>query len=284
MSKKTHQRELERARAKRIAESQLQRQQRMRWIAIGLVLAFAAVAFAFAATSGGGDEDPLLYSEEGEAPDPATGSGDDPAGGDAPEDAPQAAGDACQDPSEGAPESPRKSYDAPPEMVIDPAKSYVATIETTCGTIVVELAADRAPNTVNNFVFLARDGYYDGAPFHRVIEDFMIQGGDPSGTGHGEQGTFPGYTFADELELAQETFDEFGGYPRGTLAMANAGPDTNGSQFFIMHADYGLPPQYAVFGRAVEGLDVVDRIVLGPVAGQLAVDPVRIISITVEEA
>ncbi len=149
-----------------------------------------------------------------------------------------------------------KQYPAPPEMVIDTDTAYTATLQTSEGTITLKLYADRAPATVNNFVFLAREGFYDGAIFHRVIQGFMIQGGDPVGLAEGRPGTGgPGYRFDDELDLAREHR-----YPRGTVAMANAGPNTNGSQFFIMHSDYGLPPQYAVFGKAIDGLDVVDAI------------------------
>lgn len=144
-----------------------------------------------------------------------------------------------------------KQWSAQPDLVIDAANSYRATIRTSKGDIGVELLADRSPSTVNNFVFLAREGFYDGVIFHRVIEGFMIQGGDPTGTGTGG----PGYRFRDELDAAQEI-----GYRRGTLAMANAGPNTNGSQFFIVHADAKLPPAYAVFGRTLAGLDVVDAI------------------------
>jgi cyclophilin family peptidyl-prolyl cis-trans isomerase len=136
-------------------------------------------------------------------------------------------------------------------MVIDTSASYTATIRTSEGDITARLFADEAPNTVNNFVFLAREGFYDGVTFHRVIEGFVIQGGDPTGTGSGG----PGYRFGDELEAARNH-----GYRMGTLAMANAGPDTNGSQFFVCHQDVGLPPNYAVFGKAIDGLDVVDRI------------------------
>ena len=144
-----------------------------------------------------------------------------------------------------------KQYDSPPEMTIDKAKDYEATIKTNRGDITVKLYASDSPRTVNNFVFLANEGFYDGVIFHRVIENFMIQGGDPTGTGTGG----PGYRFEDELEKARSHR-----YSRGTLAMANAGPNTNGSQFFIMHVDGGLPPQYSVFGKAVDGLDVVDDI------------------------
>jgi cyclophilin family peptidyl-prolyl cis-trans isomerase len=142
-------------------------------------------------------------------------------------------------------------YSNPPDMVIDPSSTYRATIKTNHGDIDVDLFAADAPNTVNNFVFLAREGFYDGVIFHRVIQGFMIQGGDPTGTGTGG----PGYRFADELDKAREH-----GYSRGTLAMANAGPNTNGSQFFVMHADYALPPNYNVFGQATSGLEVVDAI------------------------
>jgi cyclophilin family peptidyl-prolyl cis-trans isomerase len=142
-------------------------------------------------------------------------------------------------------------YSAPPEMTIDPARTYTATIRTNRGDITARLLADESPVTVNNFVFLAREGFYDGVIFHRVISGFMIQGGDPTGTGRGG----PGYKFDDELDASRAR-----GYRLGTLAMANAGPNTNGSQFFVMHADYGLPPQYSVFGKTIEGLDVVDEI------------------------
>jgi len=130
-----------------------------------------------------------------------------------------------------------------------------------------------APNTVNNWIFLARDGYYDGVIFHRCIKGFMIQGGDPTGTGSGG----PGYKFGDEKVSRP--------YSRGTLAMANAGPNTNGSQFFIMHADYGLPPSYTIFGKLTEGLDVVDKIATAPTGAQdRPKEPVTIDSITVTES
>ena len=148
-----------------------------------------------------------------------------------------------------------KQYDQPPEMTIDTSATHTATIRTNRGTITAKLFADEAPNTVNNFVTLARDGFYDGVIFHRVIEGFMIQGGDPTGTGRGG----PGYRFDDELAASKGR-----GYRMGTLAMANAGPNTNGSQFFIMHVDYGLPPQYSVFGKAIDGLEVVDAIAKMP--------------------
>lgn len=141
-----------------------------------------------------------------------------------------------------------QQYDSPPPMIIDPAKRYVATIATELGDIVVELHADKAPHTVNNFVFLARDGFYDGCLFHRVIKGFMAQAGDPTGTGRGG----PGYRFADEIHPHLKHDGP------GVLSMANAGPDTNGSQFFITHAATPhLDGKHTVFGRVIDGLDVV---------------------------
>jgi cyclophilin family peptidyl-prolyl cis-trans isomerase len=148
-------------------------------------------------------------------------------------------------------------YDSQPEMTIDLDKTYSATLHTSHGDIDIEFDAAASPLTVNNFVFLARDGFYDGVIFHRVIKGFMIQGGDPTGTGMGG----PGYRFRDELEGP-------GRYSRGTVAMANAGPNTNGSQFFIMHADYGLPHNYTIFGQVSDGLDVVDAIATTPTGAQ----------------
>lgn len=142
-----------------------------------------------------------------------------------------------------------KQYDSAPEMTIDLSKSYTAVLDTNHGEIVIELDPERSPLTVNNFVFLANDGFYDGVVFHRVIENFMIQGGDPTGTGRGG----PGYRFRDEIEGT-------GDYSRGTVAMANAGPNTNGSQFFIVHKDTGLPHSYTIFGKVTSGMDVVDSI------------------------
>lgn len=133
------------------------------------------------------------------------------------------------------------------------------TIETNKGNIVFETYDADAPKTVQNFITLANKGYYNGVIFHRVIKGFMIQGGDPTGTGMGG----PGYKFADELNPATESYKK--GYARGTVAMANSGPDTNGSQFFIMHKDYPLPNNYTIFGRVISGMDVVDAIANTPV-------------------
>ena len=141
------------------------------------------------------------------------------------------------------------NFSSPPPMVIDPAKSYTARMETSMGDLTIELDAASAPLTVNNFVFLATNRYYEGVIFHRIIQGFVCQGGDPEGSGRGG----PGYKFADE--------DVTKPYELGSVAMANAGPNTNGSQFFLISGPSGvrLPPQYNHFGRITEGLDVLDR-------------------------
>ena len=146
-----------------------------------------------------------------------------------------------------------KTYTSTPEMSIDVNTTYTAELETSLGNIVIELFTDTSPITVNNFVNLSNDGYYNDVIFHRVIKGFMIQGGDPSGTGHGDMGKYPGYDFEDELDNPMN-------YEKGIVAMANRGPNTNGSQFFIMHEDYPLPYQYTIFGKVLSGLDVVDAI------------------------
>ncbi len=144
-----------------------------------------------------------------------------------------------------------KQYNKPPDMVIDTNKSYTATFDTAKGTIVCELFPNDAPKTINNFVFLAREGYYDGTVFHRVIADFMIQGGDPTATGRGG----PGYKFEDELKNNPRR------HGVGTLSMANAGPNTNGSQFFITHVDTPwLDGKHTVFGKVSKGQDVVNAV------------------------
>ncbi len=142
----------------------------------------------------------------------------------------------------------QKQWSKPPEMVIDPKKKYQATIETDKGDILVDLFADKAPKTVNNFVFLAREGFYDDTIFHRVIKNFMAQGGDPTGTGMGG----PGYRFQDEFDPSLK-HDK-----AGVLSMANAGPGTNGSQFFITHVPTPhLNGKHTVFGQVVGGMDVL---------------------------
>jgi serine/threonine protein kinase len=155
--------------------------------------------------------------------------------------------------STGAPSpAPPKQFSAAPSMQIDRAKHYAASMVTSMGTMTADLFASDTPATVNSFVFLARQHFYDGVTFHRVINNFMVQTGDPSGTGTGG----PGYRFNDEPVSRK--------YVRGTLAMANAGPNTNGSQFFILHKDYPLPPSYTIFGQLTDGFDTLDKIATSP--------------------
>ena len=144
---------------------------------------------------------------------------------------------------------PPKQYASAPSLILEPTKRYSATVRTNHGDMTLELFAAEAPRTVNNFVFLAREGFYEDGCFHRVIKDFMVQGGCPDGTGRGG----PGYRFQDEQVTRP--------YVKGTLAMANAGPNTNGSQFFIVHgANVGLPPNYTIFGMLVGGEDTLDTL------------------------
>ncbi len=164
-----------------------------------------------------------------------------------------------------------------PAMQIDANKSYTAVLQTTEGDISITLNAKETPNTVNNFVYLAKKSFYDKTIFHRVIKGFMIQGGDPAGNGTGG----PGYTFEDE---------KFSGeYKRGVIAMANRGTNTNGSQFFIMHADYPLQKNYVIFGSVTKGMDVVDKIAEAPVSVSATgeeskpVNPVMVKKVTISE-
>ena len=234
----------------------------------------------------------------------------------------------CGETPDDAPTPDSDIYDEPFDRTIDESAEYTATIETTCGDVVIELHADAAPEAVNNLVNLAEEGYYQGVIFHRVVPGFVAQAGDPAGTGCGQEDcqnfdedapAYPGYTFDDELGLAEELFEQVredaldqlldgdapeeggltedldedelrelvpGGYPRGTLAMANAGPDTNGSQFFITQGEPTmLPgPQFTVFGTVVEGLDVIDDTVAAPTDQQDRPDePTVILDIVIEQ-
>lgn len=166
-----------------------------------------------------------------------------------------------------------KQYDTAPDLEIDLDTTYIAKLETNHGDIEIEFDPVRAPLAVNNFVHLARDGFYDGVIFHRVVPGFVIQGGDPTGTGRGG----PGYKFRDELEGD-------GSYSRGTVAMANAGPNTNGSQFFICLDDVGLPHQYTIFGHVTSGMDAVDAITAVPRRGEKPVEDAVVNSVTITEA
>lgn len=170
--------------------------------------------------------------------------------------------------------APETQWDAPPEMSIDPEAIYIATLQTEKGDIVIELFAEKAPVTVNSFVFLADKGYYDHTTFHRVIPDFMAQGGDPTGTGTGG----PGYTFEDEVHAGLR-FDS-----PGYLAMANRGSNTNGSQFFITYAPVPwLNGQHTIFGKVVEGMDVVEALTLRDPAQNPDFDGDELITIEIEK-
>ncbi len=204
------------------------------------------------------------------------------------EEAPTPVEEASQETSSATPEAPAADspsqtsetasrdgmYDAPPEMTLDPDKYYYATIKTEKGDIVVQLFADRAPLAVNNFVFLAREGFYDGTTFHRVLEGFMAQAGDPTGTGAGG----PGYSFPDEF-VEGLTFDR-----PGLLAMANAGPNTNGSQFFITFAPTEwLNYRHTIFGQVIEGMDVLQSLTLRDPQQNPDFEGDKIITIEIEE-
>lgn len=182
-----------------------------------------------------------------------------------------------QSSSSSNPAVSKESSDQVPKMQIDMTKKYLAVLKTTAGEVTVELNVAKTPMTVNNFVSLSRSGFYNNTIFHRVMKGFMIQGGDPKGDGTGG----PGYKFDDE------PFD--GEYTRGTIAMANAGPNTNGSQFFIMHQDYKLSKNYVIFGNVVKGLEVVDKIATAEVTAgpsgepSKPVTPVKITSVEILE-
>ncbi len=153
---------------------------------------------------------------------------------------------------------PKPQFDGPENVLGDDPRP-TARMRTSCGEVTIELLADHAPTAVNSFAFLASQGFYEATPVHRVVPGFVVQMGDPTGTGTGG----PGYRFDDELEAARDM-----GYARGTVAMANAGPNTNGSQFFVCLADVPLPPDYTVFGVVTDGMDAMDRIAQIPVSGE----------------
>ncbi|HEX9892039.1 MAG TPA: peptidylprolyl isomerase [Actinomycetota bacterium] len=187
----------------------------------------------------------------------------------------QTAAAACGADKPAAADEEKKMYDKAPDMQIDPKKSYRAEMKTSCGTIVLDLFADKAPVTVNSFVFLAKEGFYDGLVFHRVIAAFMNQGGDPKGDGTGG----PGYQFEDEFDPSLR-FDG-----PGWLAMANSGPGTNGSQFFITAAPTPhLNDMHTIFGKVVEGQDVQETINALPTQADRPTEPVYIEKITISES
>ncbi len=236
--RQAHARGLARARARREAQRRLERRRRrvtVGFVGLLVLLLVAALVLSLFPPGGGSPtiEDPAATVSEAAA-----------------------GGVACSGRTPDAAGRERRQYTAP-EQVLEAGRDYRARIVTSCGTILVDLYEDRTPRTANSFVFLAREGFYDGTTFHRVESGFVIQGGDPTGTGEGG----PGDTVEDELVVARQE-----GYPAGTLAMANAGPNTNGSQFFLTLGQAGqLPPNYTVFGRVIEGMEVVERIADLPV-------------------
>lgn len=231
------------------ARAAQQRAARRRQIISVLVLVGVVVGVALLISRSGSDAD-AKKTDAAEAGDATEDdAGQDAGEGEGEGDTPKGSAE-C--PPEGGSDQRRTNFDGPPEMCIDTARSYSAEVETDAGKFTIDLDADSAPKTVNNFVFLARYRYYEGVPFHRVIPGFMIQGGDGE-KGDGTGG--PGYKFADELPQAGE-------YKIGSVAMANSGADTNGSQFFVVTGEQGvsLPPNYSLFGTVVAGLDVVKAI------------------------
>lgn len=233
---------------------QAQRRKQMRTIAIALVIALLGSLGVFIAFAGGDDEPPAASGATGETTGEATGptgATGEQIGTVDPEPGPEQV--ACNGEQPKGALRPKPQFSAPAQ-VIEEGQTYTAEIQTSCGTIVIELLAELAPETVNSFVFLAQEGYFDGQRIHRLDTSIdVIQGGDPTGSGSGG----PGYSIPDEL-----TGDE--SYGPGTFAMANAGPDTGGSQFFIVTGEggHGLDsaPNYTIFGNVVEGLDVARRI------------------------
>jgi cyclophilin family peptidyl-prolyl cis-trans isomerase len=261
MSKRTRQRQLERLAAKRAAERRRKRRQRIVAGVVAGALGLGGVGYAAVTFLGGDDE-----ATPSAGPTPGPTAAPSPTG---------PAGVACGAEEPKAATGNRPEYTEVPEMQIDTKKDYAAVMKTSCGTIELELFADQTPVTVNNFVTLSRDGFYDGLTFHRIIPGFMAQGGDPQGTGTGG----PGYQFEDEI-VDELTFSE-----PGLLAMANSGPNTNGSQFFITVAPAEhLNGLHTIFGRVTEGMDALTQIeALGTQAGTPS-QKVYIEKVTIEES
>jgi cyclophilin family peptidyl-prolyl cis-trans isomerase len=235
--------------ARRQAAREAQRRAARRRQIISIVaLLGVVVAIGLAINLTGSDD---AGAKKVNADSPTTTAKDGDADKDEPKEESGKVGTAPCPPAEGAPE-PKKSFDGRPQNCLADGATYAAVVETDIGSFTIDLDREKAPNTVNNFVFLARYKAYEGVPFHRVIPGFVVQGGDvESGSGSGG----PGYKFADELPKA-------GDYRLGSVAMANSGPDTNGSQFFVITGEQGiaLPPNYSLFGQVSSGLDIVKKI------------------------
>lgn len=258
MPRSTRHRQLARLAARRQAEKRRRQRQRTAATAVATVVALVGGLVVFVAFTGGNEPGPGATGTPTPSisPTPTASPGEETGTVD-PSPRPKAVACGADEPP-GADE-PKPQFAGPPPMEIDRKKTYTATIDTSCGSIVVRLLADRAPQTVNSFVFLAQKGYFDGIRFHRIDTSIdVIQGGDPTGTGSGG----PGYSIPDEL-TGEES------YGPGVLAMANAGPDTGGSQFFVIYGrdghDLDAQPNYTIFGDVVEGLDVARRIAEVPI-------------------
>lgn len=273
MPKRTRNRQLARQHERRQAERlQQQRKRQTTRAVVVLVIALVAGGIAYFALAGGDDTQAGASGATGSTGEPTTVK-----------PTPGPAEVACGGTEPKAATEPKPQFSAP-KQVVKPGKTYTAEVQTSCGTIVIELLADQAPQTVNSFVFLAQKGYFDGQRFHRLDTSIdVIQGGDPTGTGSGG----PGYSIPDELTGNES-------YGPGTLAMANAGPDTGGSQFFLITGDAGhnldANPAYTIFGMVTEGLDVAKRIQQLPIqdpsagiSGQQPKQSVYIEKVTIHE-
>ncbi len=264
-SRRSRNRQLAKLAARRQAERRRKQRQRAIAIVVSLGLVGAAGLFVFVAFKGGNP----TPAASGTPTPSATASGQ--LGTVLPSQPPKEVACGAKQPKDAL--SPKPQFAQPPKLAIDPAKTYSATFEMSCGDIVVRLLADESPETVNSFVFLADEGFFDGQRFHRIANSIdVIQGGDPTGTGSGG----PGYSIPDELESGLA-------FRVGTLAMANAGPDTGGSQFFFITGPKGLqlPPNYTIFGQIVKGLDVAKRIQKLPVSGETPTQAVYIEKVTI---
>jgi cyclophilin family peptidyl-prolyl cis-trans isomerase len=270
-NKRARDRQLAKLAARRQAERVAKRRRRNAAMGVGAAIAAVAVVAGYFAIRGGGGEASASSSSTPKASAAAerpvkTGSVE-------PKPAPRTVACGASAPNDAT--SPRPQYSSAPPLTIDPTATYSVKMRTSCGTIDLQLLPDKAPVAVNNFVFLARRGFYDGLRFHRVVPGFVIQGGDPLGDGTGG----PGYQFDNEVAKG-ETFDR-----PGVLAMANSGPNTNGSQFFITvgKATNLTPDQYTIFGHVTKGLDVAERIASVPAANEQAKQAIYIESVAISE-
>jgi len=268
-NKRTRDRQLAKQAARRRQQRYVARRKRTATILTGLGIGLFAIVIAFVVLSNGGDDSPAA------GPTP-TGPSSAPGKNTVVPVVQPPAQVACGAKAPPAAGKPKPQFPSPPKMAIDPDKTYTATMRTSCGDITIDLLAEGAPKTVNSFVFLSDEGFYDGLTFQRIVPGFLIQGGDPLGNGAGD----PGYEYENEAPKG-ETYDS-----AGILAMANAGPDTNGSQFFITLAESDAlrPEEYTIFGHVTDGQDVVDEIAKIPVDGETPTEAVYIDSVKIRES